>query len=123
MLRPWTDARVENVIGNLLRTGVILSAAVVTIGAIIYLVHHGHAPADYRVFQGEPTELRTIHGIITEAVARSGRGMIQFGLLLLIATPVARVAFAIFGFAAEKDRMYVVFTTIVLLILLYSLIA
>jgi uncharacterized membrane protein len=123
MLRPWTDARVENVIGNLLRTGVVLSAAVVTIGAIIYLVHHGHAPADYRVFHGEPTELRTIHGIVTEALALSGRGLVQFGLLLLIATPVARVAFSIFGFAAEKDRMYVVFTAIVLLVLLYSLIA
>ena len=122
-MRQWTDTRVENVIGNLLRAGVILSAAVVGLGAIVYLVHHGHAPADYRVFQGEPTELRTIHGIITEASARSGRGIIQFGLLLLIATPVARVAFSIFGFAEEKDRMYVVFTTIVLLILLYSLIA
>jgi uncharacterized membrane protein len=43
------------------------------------------------------------------------------GLLLLIATPVARVAFSIFGFAAEKDWMYVVFTIIVLAILLYSL--
>lgn len=119
----WTDTKVENVIGNLLRAGVILSAAVVTIGAVVYLLHHGHSPADYRVFHGEPGELRTLHGIISEAAALTGRGLIQFGLLLLIATPIARVAFSIFGFAAEKDRMYVVFTTIVLLILLYSLAA
>ena len=50
-----------------------------------------------------------------------GRGIIQLGLLLLIATPVARVAFSIFGFALEGDRMYAGFTLIVLAILLYSL--
>ncbi len=122
-MRQWTDTRVEIIIGNLLRVGVILSATVVVLGAIVYLVHHGHAPADYRVFHGEPGELRTIYGIISSAFALNGRGLIQLGLLLLIATPIARVAFAIFGFAQEKDRMYVVFTTIVLLILLYSLAA
>jgi uncharacterized membrane protein len=122
-MRQWTDTRVEIIIGNLLRVGVILSATVVAVGAIVYLAHHGHTPADYRVFHGEPGELRTIRGILSETVAFSGRGLIQFGLLLLIATPIARVAFAIFGFAEEKDRMYVVFTTIVLVILLYSLTA
>jgi uncharacterized membrane protein len=34
---------------------------------------------------------------------------------------VARVILSIFGFAAERDRMYVVFASIVLVILLYSL--
>ena len=57
-----------------------------------------------------------------DAFTLHSRGLIQLGLLLLIATPVARVAFSIFGFAEEKDRMYVAFTVIVLLILLYSLI-
>ncbi|SRR5712692_649680 len=118
----WTDRRVENVIGNLLRAGVFLAAVVVLAGGIIYLIHQGHSPADYRIFQGEPTDLRQIGGIFRESMALHGRGIIQFGLLLLIATPVARVAFSIFGFAAERDWMYVVFTVIVLLILLYSLV-
>jgi uncharacterized membrane protein len=43
------------------------------------------------------------------------------GLLLLIATPVARVAFSVIGFALEKDWMYVVITLIVLALLIYSL--
>lgn len=51
----------------------------------------------------------------------SGRGIIQLGLLILIATPIARVAFSVFGFLAEKDRMYAGFTMLVLAILLYSL--
>jgi uncharacterized membrane protein len=50
-----------------------------------------------------------------------GRGLIQLGLLFLIATPIARVALSIVGFALERDRMYVGFTVIVLLVLLYSL--
>jgi uncharacterized membrane protein len=118
----WTDRRLEDVIGNLLRVGVLLAALVVLAGGILYLIHQGRLPADYRIFQGEPTDLRQIGGIFRESMALHGRGIIQFGLLLLIATPVARVAFSIFGFAAERDRMYVVFALIVLLILLYSLV-
>ncbi|MBZ5704291.1 MAG: DUF1634 domain-containing protein [Acidobacteriia bacterium] len=121
-MEKWTDQRVEDIVADLLRIGVLLSAAVVLCGAAIYLARHGHEPADYRVFRGEPTDLRSIPGIIHNATDLRGRGIIQLGLLLLIATPVARVAFAVFGFAAEHDRMYVVFTLIVLAVLLYSLI-
>jgi uncharacterized membrane protein len=106
----------------LLRAGVLLSAVVVLCGGILYLIQYGHAPADYRVFHGEPTDLKSVNGILRAAIAFHSRGIIQLGLLLLIATPVARVAFSIFGFVEEKDRLYVVFTVIVLLILLYSLI-
>ena len=120
--REWTDQRIENIVANLLRAGVLLSGVVVLCGGILYLIQNGHAPADYRVFRGEPTDLKSVSGILRAAFALDSRGIIQLGLLLLIATPVARVAFSIFGFAEEKDRMYVVFTVIVLLILLYSLI-
>lgn len=119
--RTWTDQRIENVLGTLLRAGVLLSALVVSIGGAIYLVRHGHSPVDFRVFRGEPADLRDVRGIIGDTVALHGRGIIQLGLLLLIATPVARVAFSIFGFAQERDRMYVVFTMIVFAILLWSL--
>jgi uncharacterized membrane protein len=120
--QSWTDQKMEDIIGNLLRAGVMLSALVVVIGAIIYLLHHGRAPANYRVFRGEPAELSSISGIVREAFTWKGQGIIQLGLLLLIATPVARVAFSVFGFAEERDRMYVGFTLVVLAVLLYSLI-
>ena len=45
----------------------------------------------------------------------------QLGLLLLIATPVARVIFSAIVFAVENDRMYLLFTLLVLAVLLYSL--
>jgi uncharacterized membrane protein len=120
--RSWTDQRIENILGNLLRAGVLLSALVVLIGGVIYLLRHGHSPVNFRAFRGEPADLRDIRGIVSDTLALRGRGIIQLGLLLLIATPVARVAFSIFGFAEERDRMYVVFTGIVFSILLYSLI-
>ena len=118
----WTDKRIETVLANLLRAGVIVSASIVLCGAVIYLLRHGQAPADYRVFQGEPSDLRSVLGIAREAFALSGRGIIQLGLLFLIATPVARVIISIWGFAAERDRMYVVFTAVVLAILIFSLV-
>lgn len=118
---PWSDQKVEEIIGNLLRLGVLLAATVVLIGALIYLQRHGLSPAAYHVFRGEPSDLRSIAGIFHQAFRGRGRGIIQLGLLLLIMTPVARVAFSIVAFAEERDWMYVGFTTLVLAILLYSL--
>ena len=122
MKAAWTDQKIEETVGNLLRAGVLISAAVVLFGGIIYLIRHGAEPANYRVFHGEPEELRTVGGIVRYAFSFHGHGIIQLGLLLLIATPVARVAFSVWGFAAERDRLYVFFTVVVLLILLGSLI-
>ena len=117
----WSDRSIENGVGNLLRAGVLLSALVVCCGAVIFLVRHGRSPANYRVFQGEPAELRNVSGIIYGSLDMHGSGIIQLGLLLLIATPVARVAFSIFGFAAERDWLYTGFTCLVLGILIFSL--
>jgi uncharacterized membrane protein len=101
--------------------GVTLAAAVVLFGGSIYLVRHGRTAPQYRVFRGEPADLRTISGIVKEALVFQGRGLIQLGLLLLIATPVARVAFSVAAFAIQRDRLYVVVTLIVLAVLVYSL--
>ena len=123
MLKNWSDQKIEIIVGQLLRVGVLLSASVVFIGGCIYLVRHGGSPVNYGVFQGEPADLRSIGGILRFAAGMHGRGIIQLGLLLLIATPVARVAFSIYGFAEERDGRYVVFTCIVFAILMYSLFA
>jgi len=120
---PWTDQKVENVIGNVLRYGVLISAAIVLTGGTVFLVRHGGESIPYHVFNGEPAELRRIPGIFKSAVALRGRGIIQLGLLLLIATPITRVAFSIVGFMAEKDRLYALFAMIVCLVLLYSVVA
>ncbi len=117
----WDDQRIEFIIGHLLRAGVLLSATVVILGGIIYLVRHGHTIADYRTFQGEVSSLRTLAGIFHGALQLSGSAIIQLGLLLLIATPIARVIFSAIAFARERDYLYVAFTLAVLAVLTYSL--
>ena len=119
--RNWDDLEIEIIIGALLRTGVILAAAVVLLGAVVYLAHYGLDAVDYRTFHGDPEFLRTLTGIVRGALHLSGRAIIQLGLLLLIATPVARVAFSAVAFAIERDYLYVWITLFVLAVLLYSL--
>jgi uncharacterized membrane protein len=117
----WDDFRIEIIVGTLLRTGVILAAAVVLVGAVLYLSRHGHEIPDYAVFHGEPESLKSPADIIQGVMQLNARAIIQLGLLLLIATPVARVAFSAIAFAIERDGMYVVITLIVLAVLLFSL--
>jgi uncharacterized membrane protein len=121
MSTPPTDQRIESIIGAMLRTGVILSTAFVLGGGILYLTQFGAARPEYGTFHGEPDTLRSVSGIVRGALALDSRALIQFGLLLLIATPVARVLFSIFAFAAQRDRTYVAITLIVAGVLLYSL--
>ena len=118
---PPSDQRLEQILGNLLRVGVMISGAVIFVGGILYLLRHGSAVPHYRVFSGEPSDLRHVRGIVSDALALQGRGLIQFGLLLLVATPVARVLFSLVGFAIQRDRTYVVVTLIVLAVLIYGL--
>jgi uncharacterized membrane protein len=117
----WTDQKIEVIIANLLRAGVSLAAAFVLLGGMIFLVRHGLALTQYRAFSGEPSDLREWKGIVHSALSFRGRGIIQFGILCLIATPVARVAFSGVAFALERDWLYVGIASAVLVILLYSL--
>ena len=119
--RQWTDQYVDELVGNLLRVGVTLAAAVVLFGGSVYLARHGRGAPHYQVFVGEPSDLRSVPGIVKDALALRGRGLIQLGLLLLIATPVARVAVSVAAFAMQRDRLYVVVALIVLAVLTYSL--
>jgi uncharacterized membrane protein len=115
------DQRMDQIMAILLRSGVSLAASLVFIGGIVYLSRHDLPSINYRVFQGEPQELRTVGGILREAAKFHGRGLIQLGLLVLIATPVARVLFSVLAFVYEKDWTYVAITMIVLALLGYSL--
>jgi uncharacterized membrane protein len=115
------DRGVEQAIGNLLRAGVLLAVAVVLVGECVLLVRHGAVRPDFAVFRGEPANLRTLRGILAGVLSFQGRSIIQLGVIILIATPVARVAFSVAAFAVEHDRLYVVITLIVLAVLLFSL--
>ena len=115
------DVRVQRAVGTLLRVGVLLAALVVLAGAVLYLMRHGGDVPDYRVFRGEPLDLRGYGAIVRDAFSGSGRGIVQLGILILVATPVARVAFTAVAFAVERDRTYVLIALLVLALLLKSL--
>jgi uncharacterized membrane protein len=117
----WTDEQVDQILGNLLRIGVIVATVVAVIGGALFLAKHGFEPAKGRVFQGEPPELRSVGAILRGAMALRPASVIQLGLLLLIATPVARVAMSLVAFILQRDRVYVVVTLIVLAVLIFSL--
>ena len=116
-----SDSDFDVVLGRVLRFGVVLAAVVVLDGAAIYLARHARELPQYHVFRGEPGDLRTMRGIVADARTLSGRGVIQLGLLVLIATPIARVVFSVIGFLRQRDWMYVGITSVVLALLLYSL--
>lgn len=116
------DLQMKVIIGNLLRAGVLLAAAIVFIGGVLFLVHHGAETPEYHIFHGSSSPLRTIPGVIHGLMTFQKRAIIQLGLLLLILTPVANVLFTIFAFWVEKDKLYVGVAALVFLFLLFSLV-
>ncbi len=115
------DASIERMVSVLLRTGVLLSGLVVFAGGVYYLARHGGDPANYQHFQSQPRVDRKVNEIVQGAISLRARSVIQFGILLLLATPVARVALCLAAFAFERDRTYVAITALVLAVLLISL--
>lgn len=112
---------VEKIVGQLLRYGVVTASLVVLAGGILYLIHSGASiRPDYHQFKGEENSLVTFKGIIMGLFTLDAMGVIQFGVLLLIITPILRIVFSLFAFAVEKDRLYVIITMVVLAIILLS---
>ena len=116
------DSKLDAGIGALLRAGTLSSASVILLGGIVYLARHGHDRPDYHTFHGVSPQLHTLSGIFSGAFHGQSLAIIQLGLLMLIATPVARVLFSVVAFLMERDYLYVVISGIVLAVLLSSLI-
>jgi uncharacterized membrane protein YfcA/uncharacterized membrane protein len=102
----------EGAISTVLRGGVLLSAAIIVLGLILHIVRGGSAAFPH-----------TLAGVVQSVLHGDPLGIIVLGLVVLLLTPVLRVAVSILAFAAEKDRRYVAITTLVLVILLISIIA
>jgi uncharacterized membrane protein len=114
------DQKMEMAISQMLRAGVSLAAVVVLGGGLLYLLQaHGVAP-DYRHFHGVPNPASHVTPVIDGVRHLDSRSIIRLGILFLIATPIARVAYCVYGFAAQKDKIYVAISTIVLAVLLFS---
>ncbi len=107
--------KTELIISGVLRVGVLLSVAIILAGVVYgYLLPlFGHSAGS--------TFPDTVSGVSAGLLAGRPMAIISAGLLLLVATPVLRVAVSIVAFAIEKDRAYVLITALVLAILLTSI--
>ncbi len=113
------DLKMEIAISQMLRAGVSLAAIVVFVGGCLYMLQaHGVTP-DYRHFHGIAGPADRIPPLLAGGHPDS-RSIIRLGILLLVATPIMRVAYCVYGFAAQKDKIYIVVSSIVLTVLLYS---
>jgi uncharacterized membrane protein len=117
----WNDRESDAVLGRVLQVGVLLSAAIVLVGGILFLMASGSGSPDFRHFHGEPAVYRSVDDILRGALRFGPRALVQLGLLVLIATPVARVAFSLVAFVRQRDGTYVAITALVLALLLLSL--
>lgn len=116
----WADTAIS----TLLRGGVLLSVSVIVLGLVLtFLSNPSYVTsrdALGSLTSADHTYPHTIREVLTEARAREGEAVVMVGLLLLVATPVARVAFSIAVFLIMRDRVYVLITATVLLLLLAS---
>ncbi|MFI5378730.1 MAG: DUF1634 domain-containing protein [Tepidisphaerales bacterium] len=116
--------RVELVLSNLLRTGVVASFAIILIGTAISFSRH----PDYVNSRGQLAHLtrpgaafpHTMRQVWEGAVNLRGQAIVVVGLLVLIATPVMRVAASVFAFVYQRDGAFVAITSLVLALLLLS---
>lgn len=120
MSRP-TDHDLDLSVAAMLRVGVTLAALVVLGGGILSLLHPWTTTPDYKHFEPGGPALRTLSGIARSAMHGDAQSIIQLGLVLLIATPVARVVFCVVGFARQRSLLYFGISSLVLAVLLYSL--
>jgi uncharacterized membrane protein len=107
----------ELLISAVLRGGVLMSGGVTLLGVILFFIQtRGQALGDVAKLH-YPHTLKDVFAGVGHG---SALAIITLGLLLLIATPVTRIAVSILAFATERDWRYVGITTVVLLILMIS---
>ena len=114
----FDDDRMELIMGRLLQVGVLLASTVVLIGGFLYLHSYAASPTDLRRFSSEPAAFRNTAALFRDTRRGDPAAIIQIGILLLIATPIARVIFAGIAFAIERDRLYVAISMVILMVLL-----
>lgn len=114
-------ATLEERIGRLLRVMLGAAVAVVALGAVLYLAQHGAKPVSFSTFTPGPVDLRSPILIVKAAFTLDPAAVIQFGILILLVTPLARVILCVITFARSRDLVYVGLTSLVLAVLLFSL--
>jgi uncharacterized membrane protein len=120
-MKVFKDKDIQLLLSHVLRAGTIVSISVVFIGGIFFIYRHGQSISDYHKWNGVPNFIRTPSSVFHGIWALKGQAMIQFGIVLLIATPILRVIFSAVGFVLEKDYLYLGISLLVLCIIFFSM--
>jgi len=116
-----SEKGMDLVIAYILRIGVLLAAALVFAGGVIWLSGFFSKVPDYHFFSRDLSHFPGLLNIVKKTAVLDGTSLIQAGVLVLILTPVLRVVFSFVSFLIQKDKIYILCTLIVLLNLVYSL--
>jgi uncharacterized membrane protein len=118
------DEQIQNSLARVMLGGVLLAASIMGAGLVWFLATHEGMPPGDHVFSGEPKYFENPISMIQRALEPREighrRSLIMIGVVLLLINPLVRVAFAAFGFAAQKDRLYTVISLVVLAVLIIS---
>ena len=117
------DASPELLISHLLRSGVVLSLTLVTFGMALTFFHHPAYFSSARALQRLTAPERgphTLADVRAGVMNARGQAFVMAGLLVLMATPVLRVALSLLVFGRQRDRAFVAVTSVVLSLLLLS---
>jgi uncharacterized membrane protein len=116
--------KVELAMSRLLRVGVLTSLLFVLGGTVVTFVHHPHYLTSrrdlLRLTRPGAEFPHSVPAVIKGLEHSQGRAIVMTGLLLLIATPVLRVALSVLAFVYQRDRTFVIITSVVLTLLLAS---
>lgn len=115
---------IDLVLSRLLRTGVVLSLALVVAGTALRFVHHrdlASSPAElHRLTAPGAAFPHTLAEVAQGLGGGRGEAIVAAGLLVLILTPVMRVGVSVVSFLAERDLIFTAITTLVFALLLLS---
>jgi len=118
-MKSFEEKDLQSFIGNLLRIGVIIAMTIVIVGLLLHLFYNGKNTADFSTFDDH--NVFNFPSFAKQLLSGDSKAIMELGIMVLIATPIARVLFTMLGFWLEKDRLYTLIAFIVLCIIAYSL--
>jgi uncharacterized membrane protein len=122
-MKKFKDRDMKLMLGHVLRAGTMVSVGVVFIGGVFFIYRHGQNISNYHTFKGVPDFIQRPSGVFRGILAFEGQAIIQFGIALLIATPILRIVSSAIGFVLEKDYMYLGISLLVLGIIFFSMVS
>ena len=116
---------IQLLIARTLRWGVGIACALAVVGGAMYLWQHGgepmkdytHCPADA---ESSRTAYTTLEGIFSGVMGLTAVGWIQLGVVVLLLTPMMRVALSLVDFVKERDWLYAFITAVVLSVIIVN---